>query len=371
MTGVRSIEAATFPVPFRAAFRHASASRAEAANVIVAARSHGGAVGYGEGCPRPYVSGETVASAAAFVRAHAAELAADVRDAPTLRAWAESRRAEIDRNPAAFCAVELALLDLFGKEAGAPVEALLGLPPLAGRFPYTAVLGDAPRLVYWWQLRRYRRRGFRDYKVKATGDLGRDRWRLRQFAGSEARVRVDANNLWESADVCIRHVQALQLRLYAIEEPLRQDDLAGFARVGEECAARIILDESLLRAAQLDGLGGGGRWIANVRVSKMGGILRSLEAAERAAALGIPVIVGAQVGETSILTRAGLTAMLAAGPNLDASEGAFGTHLLRRDLTRASLMFGDDGAVNADREGLGAAPGLGLAVREDALAPLP
>ena len=108
----------------------------------------------------------------------------------------------------------------------------------------------------------------------------------------------------------------------------------------------------------------------NLRVSKMGGIIRCMDVARRAASLGLGVIVGAQVGETSILTRAGLTVMHAAGPNLVASEGAFGTHLLKRDLTTESLMFGDDGAIDAQRDGIGATPGLGLRIRSEELVPL-
>ena len=60
--------------------------------------------------------------------------------------------------------------------------------------------------------------------------------------------------------------------MYAVEEPLTAGDLAGFERVSEECGVRIILDESLLRASQLDALSHPERWIVNVRVSKMGGI---------------------------------------------------------------------------------------------------
>ena len=80
--------------------------------------------------------------------------------------------------------------------------------------------------------------------------------------------------------------------------------------------------------------------------------------------LGVGVIIGAQVGETSTLTRAGLTVMQAARPSLVAAEGAFGTHLLREDLTTESLMFDDRGVLTVPD---GAAPGLGLAVREEML----
>ena len=370
---IQRLQVSSFPVSFRVVFRHSSASRARAENLIVAASSDSGEVGYGEGCPRQYVTGETVESGAAFIRKHAGSIIDSVTDIESLRAWAGDRREVIDLNPAAFCAIEIALLDLLGKTSAVPVEELLGLPRLTGRFPYSAVLGDSPYLAYWWQFRRYWQQGFRDFKVKVSGDLERDRRKLRLLgnkADSRLRVRLDANNLWESADRCIRHVTALPHKVYALEEPLQEGNLAGFRRVGVECGAKIILDESLLRVEQLDSLEDPERWIVNLRVSKMGGIMRSLDVARRAGKLSLSVIVGAQVGETSILTRAGLTVMHATRPNLMASEGAFGTHLLRRDLTSESLMFGKGGEIVVEQAGISSAPGLGLEVRSDDLVTL-
>lgn len=367
---IQRLEVLSFPVPFRVVFKHASASRARAENLIVAAHSDCGLVGYGEGCPRQYVTGETTEGGAAFIREHAASIIASVTGIHSLREWIDAHREVIDRNPAAFCALEIALLDLLGKTQASPVEQLLGLPPLAGRFAYTAVLGDSPYPAYWWQHRRYRKRGFRDFKVKASDDLKRDRRKLGLFRNQpypQLRVRLDANNLWNSADRCLRHITALPYPVYAVEEPLQAGNLEGFRRVGEECGARIVLDESLLRSEQLDGLADPERWIANLRVSKMGGIIRCLDVARRAASLGLGVIVGAQVGETSILTRAGLTVMHAAGPNLVASEGAFGTHLLRHDLITESLMFGELGVIDTTLTGIGGQPGLGLKIQTRSL----
>ena len=243
------------------------------------------------------------------------------------------------------------------------------MPRLDGSFTYSAVLGDSPYLVYRLQFFRYRRKGFTDFKVKVSGDLGRDHRKLRVFGskrGPELRVRLDANNLWDNRRSVHRAPQrAGQRGVFGGRGTARRGRVSsGFERVSEACGVRIILDESLLRASQLDGLGSPERWIVNVRVSKMGGIGRSLEVVERAASLGMGVIVGAQVGETSILTRAGLTVMQAARPVLVASEGALGTHLLREDLTSESLMFGDGGVLTVADSG---APGLGLAVREGML----
>lgn len=370
---IERLDVLTFSVPFRTVFRHASASRRRARNLIVAARGPDGITGWGESCPRPYVTGETVDGAVAFVVEHREAMAGDIVDVASLQAWTGAHREVIDRNPAAFCAVELAVLDLLGKVEGRATEDLLDIARPTGDFRYSAVLGDSPWLVYRQQCRRYLADGFRDFKVKASGDLRRDRRKMRTLADRDStasdglRVRIDANNLWQSADVCVDHINGLGLDLFAVEEPLQADDLDGFRRVSDGCGTRIILDESLLRAGQLDAVAGDpDRWIANVRVSKMGGVIRALDVVGRAAELGIGVIVGCQVGETSILARAALPVMQAARPILLAAEGAFGTNLLDRDLATPTIMFGPAGVLAAGEAVDTQRGGFGLAVDEQA-----
>ena len=357
----------TYPVPFKLVFRHASASRDRAENLIVAARADG-SVGYGEGCPRDYVSGETVAGGLAFIRANADALMRDVEDVASLRAWIADHTDAIDENPAAFCALETAVLDLLGRTSGKCIEELVGMPRPRTAFKYSAVLGNAPHPAYLWQLRRYRKRRFTDFKVKLSGDGRRDRRKVGALVGTAERIRVDANNLWTADDDCVCHLAGLPGNVFAVEEPLTPGDLEGFRAVGEATGTRIVLDESLLRAEQLEALTDPERWIANIRVSKMGGILRSMAVAEQASRLGLGVIVGCQVGETSILTRAAMPVMQAAESNLVAAEGAFGTYLLRHDLTAECLMFGDGGLLHPSEVPDG--PGFGLTVAEDQLEPL-
>ena len=361
---IERLEVYTFPVPFRTVFRHASAKRGRAQNLIVLAHADNGQSGCGEGCPRQYVTGETLASGSAFITAHAGSLVAEVSDVASLRAWIEAHRGVIDRNPAAFCALEIAILDLIGKGEGQTIEQLIGGFRLNGSFTYSAVLGDAPYPLYRWQLMRYRRLGLQDIKVKVSGDKRRDRRKLLalELNDPHMRVRLDANNLWTSVDACVNHLSVLPDIAFAIEEPLRIGDLDGFRMVGEACGIRIVLDESVLRSDQLEELMDTERWIVNLRVSKMGGILRSLAVAKQATRMGIGVIVGCQVGETSILARAALPVMQALGSNLIAAEGAFGTYLLRQDLTSPSLMFGQAGALAAAQVPDTGFGGLGLAL---------
>lgn len=365
------VELATFPTSFRVTVRHASATRDATENIIVLVRSASGAVGVGEGCPRRYVTGETVESARTFLRGAAPGAAASADTVDGLRSWMVSHRESIDANPAAFCALELALLDSLARQQRVTVERLLGCPDLNGTFRYTAVIGDSGRWVFALLLQRYLSRGIRDFKLKLSGDLERDRCKLARLRrrGATVRVRVDANNLWSDADACIEHLRRLEHRFTAIEEPLTVNDLDGFARLAAALDTPIVIDESGLRGEQLDHLPGPvAGWILNCRVSKMGGLLRSLATVEAARALGIGVVVGAHVGETSILTRAALTVAAHAGDALVAQEGAFGTNLLRQDLVSPVLMFGQRAELDIARVLDPMAPGLGLLTDESALA---
>ncbi|MFZ5557188.1 MAG: enolase C-terminal domain-like protein [Pseudomonadota bacterium] len=360
---VASIAARSLSIPFRVAFKHAAAERAQTAAVWVEARDAAGHAGCGEGCPREYVTGESVAGALAFIDAHREVLRREVGDVASLAAYAQRHEAAIDASPAAWCALELALLDLFGCAAGCSVEALLGLPELAGPFRYTAVLGDASLEAFSAQAQQYRRLGFDDFKVKLSGDRARDGARLEALAGlGAARIRVDANNLWRSPVEALAHLASLPAPLFAVEEPLGAGDLDGLAAVADALGVPVILDESCARAGPIRTLPGpAARWIVNVRVSKMGGIGRALAAVAAAREAGVRVIVGAQVGETSVLTRAALPVAAAAGGALAGQEGAFGTLLLAQDVAAPSLMFGAGGVL--DPAPVAGRPGLGLALR--------
>lgn len=364
-----------FPAPFKIVFKHTSAARDATENLIVKV-TDGAIEGWGEGCPRSYVTGETQVSAVAFVTQWAPRLLAEVDDVAALRQWIDNHRDVIDRNPAAFCALELAAVDFFARRSGQSVEQALGHRDVAGAYRYSAVLSDSDAPVYAAQVLRYRFGGLKEWKLKLSGDKRRDAAKVRWFRGLPGRVfansvRVDANNLWDEPGLAIEHLSGLDCPLVGIEEPLATTDYHALSEVASSLGAPIILDESLPAVNELAGLPGEpASWILNCRVSRVGGLHRSAEMIREASRLGMGIIVGAHVGETSLLSRAGLSAAAQAGPRLVAQEGAFGTRLLQHDVCDDPIMFGSGGVLGpGERSSIGA-HGLGVEVVSSRLQPL-
>ena len=347
---LKVVDASTLAIPFHAPFKHATAERRTTQTLWVAAHGSDRCVGYGEGCPREYVTSESLSTAHSFVARNREHWLAGIRDFETLSHWTQCHRDDIDSNPAAWAAVELAMLDLIGKETKRSVESVLGLAELSGRYCYTAVLGDGSPEHFDAQLSGYLKAGFQAFKIKLSGDAERDATKVRALERARVPpsvVRADANNLWSDAGTAIRYLGGLGFSFFAVEEPLKPGDYEGMHRIASTLDTRIILDESLVRSDQLGLLvEPTNRWIVNLRVSKMGGLIRSLELVSAARPRGLRIIVGAQVGETSLLTRAALAIANCSRDVLIGQEGAFGTHLLTHDVVQPSIMFGPRGELD-------------------------
>ena len=125
--------------------------------------------------------------------------------------------------------------------------------------------------------------------------------------------------------------------------PTEDEHLPALAR---QTRCDLIADESLLTLEDAEELiAAGSVRVLNIRVAKNGGLLPALGIAQKALAAGLDVQLGCLVGETSILTAAGV-AFLEACPRVRFVEGAFGTRLLRTDVTRRSLRFGRGGRIS-------------------------
>ena len=355
-------------IPFREVFAHAAATHAQTESVWVTITTSEGVTGYGEGCPRKYVSGETLQSTSEFIDVIKDEVMLSINSLASLQQWVEDNRFLIDTNPAAWSAIELALLDVIAKKKQCSVEDILGIFNQRSTFRYTAVLGNSNLKSFARQAVHYARLGIFDYKVKLSGNLSDDRNKLDLLQSMHAvpiRIRVDANNLWYSSHEVVEYLQALKTPIFAIEEPVKREQYDLLHEIAVQANIKIILDESFQRRSQFETLKHHpGKWIINIRVSKMGGLLRSLEIIEQAKAFNIPVIIGAHVGETSLMTRVSMVAAQAAATALLAQEGGFGTYLLQYDVCDEPLMFAESGEIQLSREQAQAA-GFGLAIKSE------
>jgi L-Ala-D/L-Glu epimerase len=346
---IKDIKIRQLNIPFKLSFKHASAERSITESVIVIAESFGNNIGHGEGCPRSYVTGETTESCLAFFNKYRPSLL-EFHTLNDIKTWLEKNEKEIDNNPSAWCAIEITLLDLLAKEENRSIEDLLTLDEICNNFYYSAVLGEGSHEMFKAQFEQYVQMGFKDFKVKICGDLRIDKQKidlLRTLDQRDVSVRLDANNLWKSSDEAIAFIKALDYPFFAIEEPVKTNLYNDLQNISTELNTPIVLDESFLRKEQFQHIERTpDSWIINIRVSKMGGILRSLDIARNAEKRNIKMIIGAQVGETSILTRAAITVANSFRNLLIAQEGAFGTYLLRQDICRPPLMFGKSGILS-------------------------
>jgi len=358
-------------IPFAASFQHASAIRNQGDSLLVTVLTDQGTVGYGEGCPREYVTGETSQSAAGFVYRVEKLIIGDIHEFADLEAWVRENEKTVDENPAAWCALELALIDAMAKELCISAESMLGLQPTQNEmYRYSAVIGAGSLADLKKYLGAYRQLQFQDFKIKLSGDLDIDSKRIEHFAQttSSSRLRLDANNLWSDPYTAASYLDQLPDVFFAIEEPLVAKDFSGLRRLLTLTDKKVILDESFTCGDDVAWLLENGRQcIANIRVSKMGGLVRSRDRAEMAEAGRLSYIDGAHVGEGSLLTRAAMLVGRNESEHLVAREGAAGEYLLRNDICRHSLRFSQGGICRYTDT----APGLGCEVKTKTLSRYP
>jgi len=372
----RHIEAVTLyrlRIPFHQTFRHSLYSREESDAVIVKITDSDGRSGFGESLPRSYVTGETTESMIARIRGHLAHRIFSQSFAPgwesleylqsVMPEWTRTEQGQkgVLAWNAAFCAVELALLDWSLRADYCPLAELL--PPARYEVVYSGVISaDAPNDAAALA-KRMARFGIRQMKVKlgTAGDAARLE-AVRKAVGGDVELRGDANGAW-APDEAIEQLQRLaHFNLQAIEQPVRADDLTGMRQVRQESGVAVIADESLItldQARRLIELGACDYF--NIRLSKNGGIGGSLAIAKLAQEAGIKIQVGAQVGETGILSAAART-FAAHLPTLAFAEGSFGTWLLAEDVTFENIAFGLGG-----RAPLLQNFGLSVTVKEEVL----
>ena len=189
-------------IPLRYSFSHASADRKRSSSVLVEIK-RGRYVGFGEGCPREYVTGETIQGATRWIKRISNSLTG-ITTIASLRDWVLSNESEIDQNPSAWCAVETALIDLIGKESGKTVNNLVNIHTNITKQKVTAVISDGNIAFIDSLINKCLDFGFTVFKIKLSNNLDKDLEKIALLKGKlneNCSVRVDFNNAFASTDI--------------------------------------------------------------------------------------------------------------------------------------------------------------------------
>lgn len=375
---VKELTAWHVRIPLRKPIRHASHARTATDNVLVRALLDDGSIGFGEGVPRAYVTGETVETALQLLSE--SDLPAqldDCRDFPAAAALAERLRLApvpgdergIQGN-AARCAVELALLDAYGRHFGQPVSDVTRLlaPEVHEPKPhvrYSGVITAADgRKLRWtaWKLRIY---NFHQIKLKVgiEGQDDVDRLRaVRRRVGRAMDLRIDANEAWTPANVASKIAELTPFGITSVEQPVPHADVAALRAVRATAGVPIMHDESLCGMIDAErALADQTCDLFNLRLSKCGGFIPSLRLLQFARRHGLGCQLGCQVGESAVLSAAGRH-FAGSVAGLRYVEGSYDRHLVRESLGTQDITFGWGGWAPALP-----GPGLGITLDEAAL----
>jgi L-Ala-D/L-Glu epimerase len=363
---VRQVDIWHLNLKFLSPIKHSLATHVGSENLVVRVTTENQQTGHGEGIPRVFVTGETLAASYAFLKEVLAPavLRREFSSPQTLVETMAGLYQEVQgvRCPGAFCALETALLDAAGRTWGLPVADFIG-PRIHDRVVYSAVIPMAvePQMSHFFHLVKMNRMRFLKLKVGTDADLDMLA-RARELLGWDIDLRVDANSAWSAPEAIERVQEMMPYRISAVEQPVAKEDFQGLKQVSQALAIPVIADESLCSVAdaqRLIDLKACG--IFNIRLSKCGGLGQATRIRQMAEAAGIGCQLGCHVGETSILSAAGRHFALCS-PRLAYAEGSLSPLLLVRDPVAQPVFFGEGGVAH-ELPG----PGLGVAVLEEGL----
>lgn len=357
-------------IPFVIAFKHSSHERSDVQTVLVEVETEGQIIGYGEALPREYVTGESIDSVKGKLTSIVfPKIKGMTFDTPNhLITFLEDFEASFpelsEHDLCVKAAIELALLDAMGKTVDRSLVEMLGGAKSAN-IQYSGIVSAENPFVVEQFIQKYKKIGITTIKLKVGTNPEQDLKNVqlaRELLGPSANIRIDANEAWTLEEAKQQLDAFLPYQVASVEQPLKASDKHDYPQLTAYLnnAMDVSLDESVCSFEEA-------RWMSehkgasmfNLRVSKNGGLINSLKLARLAAEHGVKCQLGAQVGETSILTSAGLTLAALLG-NCVYHEGAFGTRLLEVDITDSPLQFGPKGWLTVDT--IKNKPGLGIDV---------
>ncbi len=282
-------------------------------SVIVTVTDGEGTTGYGEGKPRPKITGETPALTADYLTDVVwPSLQGVALDAPDRIASWTDLPAVADLVPsfnvpgvrawnATLCAIETAIVDLLLRQRGQRLADILPerraeLPPCA------AVRVWEPHLIEERAGRMYGE-GARNFRLKVTADFENQLAAFFGAVGDDVELHIDGNGNF-TVDTLPHFVERSVGRydIAAVEDPVTGDDPETLAAISAALGPKLMLDNWIVTADDVDRvIDTCGPCVAYLKVSRCGGIGPTARMAERFADAGFRLGLGTHVGETGLI----------------------------------------------------------------------
>lgn len=373
-------------VPLRRKITHASFSRSESDSIIVRCQLEDGSVGWGESVPREYVTGESVDSVLSqYENTDLPEvLGASWNSLDELTALCQQiTLSELSAAPpeyvqrgcfgnAARCALEVSLIDAATRSTESSFSAIFqhleqyrALLQPRDSVRYSAVLTSMQPLKQSLLALVYRLAGFRQCKVKVGLPKINDRillQKIRMLTGRNMDLRIDANEAWTREMLEQKATELAPFQISSIEQPVPHTEIVTLQNIKRHVSTPIMLDESLCSLSDGEtAISEGYCDYFNLRLSKTGGIIPTLQLAHLAQQSLLKYQLGCQVGETGILSAVGRH-FASSVKGIAFLEGSFDRYLLVENVINEEISFGWGG-----RAPFLDGPGLGVTVNEERL----
>ena len=370
MPAVKSFTLYSADIPFRRPFKHAAASRNTSSSIFIQCMTDSGYTGFGECLPRSYVTGETRDETFSLLETtllphligkefesleHVKGFleTCDGKAPPT---WLDPDQPQ----SAAWCAVDLALLDSFGKAFNESVWLDDDTSfPSSTRYSLVISSDSGYKTLFLVRLM-----ATPQVKMKVDKENGAEAVRrARRILGSKCDIRIDANMAWEVEEALDNMKSMADLGVHSFEQPIAADDIDGLSELVKRSDLGVMVDESLHHRESLNTLIDKKACTAvNVRISKCGGLIAANNRCRQALTAGLTIQIGCQVGESSLLSAAHLK-LITAVRQVKYAEGCFGRLLLQEDPVTPLLQFGYRGK----NPPVPTSPGLGVDMDEQIL----
>lgn len=362
---ITSVKAFPLAIPLRGSFRISLTNIVVKRHVAVKIETDEGITGFGEVGVLPSEIGGTMESLVSTIDLYfAPELeGADPFDIETIHAKMDKAVYGLHF---AKAAVDIACYDLMGKKLGLPVYALIG-----GRFhktvPVTWVLGIDTIETNVDQAKAAVAKGYTTLKIKVGNDADYDVKRIeaiRNAVGDDVIIRIDANQGYKPKEAINTLAKMEQFNLQCVEQPVNKLDLKGLAEVHHSSPVPVMTDEAvyafedLVRVIEMEAAS-----IINIKLARVGGIMRGKKIAHMAEAAGLSCMLGCMLEIGPGIAAAAHVA--ASTPNVDVESDLIGHLFHQKDIIEGSgetVLAIKNGQLDVPE-----APGLGVTVLEERL----